>query len=102
MATGAELGVALMIEQSITIGNIIEILVIAGGGISVFATMRTTVGAINTKVDEIQKEVKKLGDILIQQARIEERVTNLDRRVTLQDTLIDGLRRGEGRILPPN
>lgn len=87
-----------MVEQTITIGNIIEICVIAGGGISVFASMRATVRNINAKVDGMQVEIRKLGEILIGQARFDEKLTSLERRVTVHDGLIDGLRRGEGYI----
>lgn len=87
-----------MVEQSITIGNIIEILVIGGGGISVFSAMRTTVRNVNVKVDEMQTEIKKLGEILIGQARFEEKLTNLERRVSVHDRRIDELAHGEGFI----
>jgi hypothetical protein len=86
-----EAGITLMVEQTITVGNIIEILVIAGGGISVFATMRTTVKNINTKVDGMQIEIKKLGDILIGQARFDEKLSNLEHRVSTHDRRIDEL-----------
>jgi hypothetical protein len=58
-------GFSLMIEQTITFGNIVEIMVIAAGGISVFATMRTTVKNISIKVDGMQDEIKiALGALL--------------------------------------
>jgi hypothetical protein len=88
----------MMVEQTITIGNIIEILVIAAGGISVFATMRTTVKNINDKVDGMQDEIKKLGDILIGQARFDEKLISLEHRVTVHDKLLDELRHGEGFV----
>jgi hypothetical protein len=92
------IGIDLMVEQSITVGNIIEIAVIAAGGISVFATMRTTVRNISTKVDGMQDEIKKLGDILIGQARFDEKLTSLERRVTVHDRLLDELRHGDGFV----
>lgn len=87
-----------MVEQTITFGNIIEILVIAAGGISVFATMRTTVRNISNKVDGMQDEIKKLGDILVNQARFDEKFANLERRVTVHDRRIDELAHGEGFV----
>ncbi len=98
MAAPLTIGFELMIDQTITIGNIIEIMVIAAGGISVFATMRTTVRNISNKVDGMQDEIKKLGDILIGQARFDEKLTNLERRVTVHDKLLDELRHGEGFV----
>lgn len=87
-----------MVEQSITIGNIIEVLVIAGGGISVFSALRNTVKNINTKVDGIQTEIKKLSDILIAQARFDEKLTSIEKRVTAHDTRINELAHGDGYV----
>lgn len=98
MAGPVEAGITLMVEQTITIGNIIEILVIAAGGISVFATMRSTVANINLKVDGMQTEIKKLGDILIGQARFDEKLNSLEHRVTSHDRKIEELAHGEGFV----
>ena len=46
----------------------------------------------------IQTELKKMGDILIGVARFDERITNLDKRVTSQGRKIDDLSRGEGFV----
>lgn len=94
----ASVDVSLMVEQSITLGNIIEILVIAGGGLTVFTTMKNTVKNINEKVDGIQVEIKKLADVLIEQARFSERLTSLDKRVTTHDRRLEELAHGEGFI----
>jgi K+/H+ antiporter YhaU regulatory subunit KhtT len=91
-------GLVLMVEQSITIGNIIEIVVIAAGGISVFATMRNTVRNINSKVDDIQIEIKKLSDILIAQARFDVRLGGLEQRVSAHDRRLEELSHGEGFV----
>jgi hypothetical protein len=40
----------------------------------------------------------KLGEILVGMVRFDERLANLDRRVTTQGRQIDELRRGEGFI----
>ena len=63
------------------------------GGVSVFATMRTTVKNINDKVDTMQLEIKKLGDILVQIARTDLRLTRLEEDYR-------DLRKGDGWILP--
>jgi hypothetical protein len=94
------LEVALMIEQTITIGNIIEIGVIAVGGISVFITLRNTVANIKADVDGLQTEIKKLGEILVNLARFDERITSLDKRVTAQGRRIDDLSHGDGFVRP--
>ena len=83
-----------MIEQTITIGNIIEIVVIASGGLSVFVTMRNTVANIKEQVDSMQTEIKKLADVLTKMAVTDIRLTNIE-----QD--IRELRHGDGWIVPP-
>lgn len=70
-----------MIEQSITVGNIIEIVVIGAGGISVFVTMRNTVTAIKDRVDGMQNEIKKLADVITRMAVTDLRLTNLEQDV---------------------
>ena len=96
MSLPSEWGITVMIEQTITIGNIIEIAVIAGGGISVFVTMRNTVNNIKEQVEGIQAEIKKLADVITKMAVMDIRLTNLE-----QD--IRELRHGEGWIVkPPN
>ncbi len=92
------LGLTLMVEQSITVGNIIEITVIAAGGISVFTTMRNTVKYINMKVDDIQAEIKKLSEVLIAQARFDEKLMNLEQRVAQHDRKIEELAHGDGYV----
>lgn len=100
MAGPFEVGMAVVIEQTITIGNIIEILVIGGGGISVFATMRSTVKQIRTEVAGMQIEIKKLGEILIAQADIRGEMKVLGTRITNAEQDIRELRHGEGLIVP--
>lgn len=46
----------------------------------------------------VQTELKKLGEILIDQARFDEKLTSLDRRVTSQGQQLDELRHGEGFV----
>jgi len=91
-------GVEVMIEQTITIGNIIEIVVIAAGGIGVFATMRNTVANIKIDVAGMQAEIKKLGEILIGMARFDEKLSSIERRVTSNEKRIDELSHGEGFV----
>lgn len=93
-----ETGISLMVEQSITIGNIIEIVVIAVGGVTVFTTMRNTVKYINEKVDGIQTEIKKLGEVLIEQARFDQKLISLEQRVTSHDKKLEELSHGDGYV----
>src|SRR3954468_22103968 len=91
-------GINLMIEQTITIGNIIEIVSIIAGGITVFVTLRNTVANIKTEVTGMQIEIKKLGDILIAQADMRGDMRVLENRVTATEQDIRELRHGKGFV----
>lgn len=86
-------GFQVMIEQSITVGNIIEIIVIASGGLSVFITMKSTVGNLTRQVDGMQKELQKLTEIIVQMATTDLRLSRLEEDYR-------ELRKGNGFILP--
>jgi hypothetical protein len=81
MAGPVETGLSVMIEQTITIGNIIEIVSIIGGGFTVFATLKNTVANIKVEVSGMQAEIKKLGDILIAQADMRGEMKVLETRL---------------------
>ena len=97
------------VDLTITLGTIIETGVLGAGGVAAIVTLRNTVatlkGEMATSKEEtkeqfngIQSELKKMGEILIGMARFDERLANLDKRVTAQGRQIDELRRGEGFI----
>ena len=89
----SDVGFSIMIEQSITVGNIIEIITIACGGVAVFFTLKQTVSNISSKVEDMQVEIKELAKIITQMAVTDIRLTNLEQDVR-------ELRHGEGWILP--
>jgi len=80
-----------MIEQTITIGNIVEIASILGGGLIVFITLRNTVANMKDDVVGMQNEIKKLADVITRMAVTDVRLTNLE-----QD--IRELRHGRGFV----
>lgn len=80
-----------MIEQTITIGNIIEIASICAGGLTVFITLRNTVSNIKDDVVAMQTEIKKLAEVITKMAVTDIRLTNIE-----QD--IRELRHGRGFI----
>lgn len=98
MAGSSDYGISFMIENTITIGNIVEIISIIGGGLMVFATLRNTVANIKNEVAGMQLEIKKLGEILIAQADIRGELKVLDTRISSTEEDVRNLRRGEGWI----
>lgn len=94
MVGSSEWEVSVMIEQTITIGNIIEISSILGGGLVVFITLKSTVTNLKEDVALLQIEIKKLSDVITRMAVTDIRLTNLE-----QD--IRELRHGHGWITGP-
>lgn len=80
-----------MIDQTITIGNIIEISVIACGGLITIITLKNRIADITTDLVDMKQELRKVGEVLIQMAVTDQRVTNLEKDVR-------ELRHGDGFI----
>jgi hypothetical protein len=91
----------MVIDYTISIGNIFEIGSIIGGGFAVFFTLKNNVATLKEDVETMQKEIKKLGEVLIGMARFDEKLSNLDRRVTVHDKKIDEIQHGDGFIRGP-
>lgn len=84
---------AVMIDYTITIGNVIEIISILGGGLLVLISLNNTVGNLKTDVTDMKAELKKVGEVLIAIAVTTTRLDALE-----QD--IRELKHGEGFVLP--
>lgn len=98
MAGPVDAGFSVMIEQTITVGNIIEIISIIAGGLTVFVTLKNTVANIKVEVTGMQIEIKKLGDILIAQADMRGEMKVLETRLFSAEQDIRELRHGEGFV----
>jgi hypothetical protein len=68
----------MVIDYTITIGNLVEIASIIGGGLMVMVTLRGDVANIKAEMGGIQLEVKKIGDVLITQADQNRRILHLE------------------------
>lgn len=88
----------MVIDYTISVGNIVEIGSIIGGGLAVFFTLKNNVATLKEDVETMQAEIKKLGEVLIGMARFDEKLSNLDKRVTVHDHKIDDLQHGEGFV----
>jgi hypothetical protein len=83
----------MVIDYSITIGNLVEIASIIGGGLMVLITLRGDVANMKAEVGGIQQEIKKIGDVLITQADQNRRILHLEEDFR-------ELRHGHGFIQP--
>ena len=68
----------MVIDYTITIGNLVEIASIIGGGLMVMITLRSDVANIKAEVGGIQLEIKKINDVLITQADQNRRILHLE------------------------
>lgn len=80
-----------MIDPTVTLGNIIEITSILGGGLLVLVKLNNSVTVLKTDVALMQREIVKIGDVLTKLAVTETRLSNIE-----QD--IRDLRHGDGFI----
>lgn len=83
----------MMIDPTITIGNIIEISAIVCGGGTVFLTLRNTVTNLKNDMTDMKDEIKKVGEVLTKMAVTDNRLTNLEQDVR-------ELKHGEGFVFP--
>lgn len=95
----------MVIDYTITIGNIIEIGSIVGGGILVLWTLKADVNTLKTGAKTLkddlwamQVEIKKLGDILVNLADIRGEIRVLGTRLTASEQDIREMRHGDGFV----
>jgi len=88
----------MIIDWSISVGNIIQIAVIAGGGIAAFAAIKVTVANLKSDVVALQSEVKQIGSVLVKMADMRGEIRVLDTRVAAAEQDIRELRHGRGFI----
>lgn len=91
----------MQIDWTISVGSIIQVLAIAGGGMLVLISMRNTVSVLQRDVASIQVEIKKMGDILTKMAVAETRLDNTDTRLTNVERDLRDLRHGQGFVRGP-
>jgi uncharacterized protein YaaN involved in tellurite resistance len=89
----------MIVDATITVGNIIEIATIAAGGLIAIVTVKNSVNNLksdlhNMKSDftDMKSEIKKVGEVLVQLAITGQRLTNAE-----QD--IRELKHGRGFVL---
>jgi hypothetical protein len=98
----------MAIDYTITIGNIIEICSIVGGGLLVLWTLKADVNSLKsgaqtlkTEFAGMQAEIKKLTDILVNLADIRGEIRVHDTRITAAEQDIRELRHGDGFVRGP-
>jgi hypothetical protein len=73
------------------IGNVAPAMIFVIGGIGFLFTIRSQVNEIMNRLIDVEVELKKLVDVLIQQGRHSERLDALDARLNVQSERINAL-----------
>jgi prefoldin subunit 5 len=67
-----------MIDYTINLGAIIQIIVIVGGGLVAMISMKGTVDNIKSDMDEMKTDLKKVGDALVTLAVATKRLDHVE------------------------
>lgn len=91
--------------ESIRMGDVLQFVGFIIGGAFFFFGMRQEIklvaqrlGFLEKKVDLVTNEIGKLGELLVQMGRYEERMLRYDEHMILMRKEIDALKHGEGFI----
>lgn len=85
------MGIDMIVDATITVGNMIEIAVMTVCGIVAIVTLKNTVGIMKADLTDLKSEIKKVTEVLVRMDETARRLTNVE-----QD--IRDLRRGDGYI----
>jgi hypothetical protein len=78
-------GNAVSFDWQINLGNLLTILAFIIGGLGFVWTMRSQIDSLAGRAGAMEAELKKLGDILINQGVQNERMNALDYRLAASD-----------------
>lgn len=84
----------MIVDYTITVGNIFEISSILLGGLYALATIKNNVGMLKAEVTKMQTEIEKISEVLINQADQNRRIIHLEEDVR-------DLRHGKGFVQGP-
>lgn len=91
-----------MFDWSITFGNVLTIGFSIASIIAIIVAMRTQLQFLEARMELMEREIRKLVEILVQQGRQDERLTAVDGRLLAQGARIDDLTRQINRLFRPN
>jgi len=68
---------------------IIQLLAFLGGGVWLIGTMKTVQQGQNVRLENVEEELSKLRDVVVDLARQEERLNSMDQRLLAQGARVD-------------
>ena len=94
-----------MFDLTITLGNMIEVATILGGGVLVLIklnnnvlTLNTNMGSLQNDVGGMQEEIKKITNLMTSVAIQSTRLDGISERLNLIERRTEELRRGDGFV----
>jgi hypothetical protein len=67
-----------VIDYTINITSIIQLVAIIGGGMAALAVLRNTVGNIKGDITDMKSELRKVGEVLVTLAVTSKRLDNVE------------------------
>lgn len=68
----------MLVDWTLTVGNLIEIIVIVFGGLGFAYSLISRLTVVSIRLDVLGEEFKKLADVTLDIARIDQRLINLE------------------------
>lgn len=85
----------MVFDATISLGTLIQTIVIVGGGIAVFWQMKGKVDNMATEIVDIKTDLKELNKVIVKMAVADNRLNNLEEDIR-------DLKRGKGFIVNQN
>ena len=94
------MGYLPMIDWQVSVGNLLQIIVIVGGGLWVFFTLRADVRIMRHDMQNLKERQSALNDAFGTLGEILRQVAVQDQRLVAIEKTVDELRHGQGFISP--
>lgn len=88
----------MIFDWTISVGNVVQIISIVGGGLLVLVKLNNNVVSLKADVSAMQAEITKLGEVLIKMAVTDTRVAAADIRIANLERDLRELRHGDGFV----
>lgn len=85
-------------DWTVNFGNVINVVVIAGGGIIFLYSIRWRVDELAGDIVAMQEQLKRMVDVLVEQGRHAERLVAMDDRIAAQGARLDELTNRFNRV----
>lgn len=89
----------MTVDWTISLGNILQIVSVLGGGLLVLVAIRMDVQNLKSDVTSIKAELKKIAEVMVITARQDERLKSQDERIKSVERGLEDLRHGKGFVM---